>query len=305
MRSKLVTICDDYADVQIAPEWGGALTSYNYGNQDVRARRPILRPWDGTFDSAKSVFSLASNVLLPWCNRIGALGFEYDHVFYPIQPNLSGEKYPIHGDGFLAAWDLVHQTENSVTLHLQSCHCPPYEYEARLQYSLHQGALQMSICIKNKAGIALPYGIGFHPWFVRSKETLLQFDSKNYWTEDEDYLPLERRPCIAGVADHFNSCRVLPEDWINTVFEGWARNARLSMPSDGIEISIRASGTLGNLMVYSPDAAADFVCLEPMSHIPNAHCLANLTSDTSLIRLEPGDTLEGAMWICPGTTSED
>lgn len=301
MNCNLVTLSDGYADVQIAPEWGGALTSYNYGDQAARKRIPILRPWDGKFVDTKSVFSLANNVLLPWCNRIGAQGFEYDQIFYPIKPNLSGEKYPIHGDGFLAAWDLTQWDATCAELHLQSSHCPPYVYNARLRYSLHQGALHMSILIKNMAPVALPYGLGFHPWFVRSKATQLQFDSQNYWTEDGDYLPFERKPCLAGNAGHFNSPHALPDDWINTVFEGWGRHATLSMPDDGLDVIVRASETLSNLMVYSPSAAANFVCLEPMSHIPNAHGLPNLAPGASLTRLAPGEVLEGAMWIFPST----
>jgi aldose 1-epimerase len=300
MNGNLITISDNQADVQIAPVWGGALTSYNYGDQTARERCPILRPWDGKFVDTKSVFSLANNVMLPWCNRIGAQGFKYDQVFYPIPPNLNGEKYPIHGDGFLAAWEVIYHDISSAVLRLQSSHCPPYVYEARLQYSLNRGALQMAVSIKNLAAIALPYGIGFHPWFVRTQETQLQFDSQNYWTEDGDYVPHERRPCIAGETDHFNALRALPDGWINTAFEGWGRSATLSIPNEGLNVAIRASETLGNLMVYSPSGAANFVCLEPMSHIPNAHCLPNLALGANLSRLEPGKTLEGAMWICPG-----
>jgi aldose 1-epimerase len=217
-------------------------------------------------------------------------------------PNLDGEKFPIHGDGFLAAWEVTHRDASSAELHLQSRSCAPYAYEARLQYSLRQGALQMALSVQNQAEFALPYGIGFHPWFVRSTGDFLQFESSHYWTEDGEYLPLERRPCVTGDGVHFNSPHALPEKWINTAFEGWDRKAILSMPNAGLEVHIRTSETLGNLMVYSPGGAADFVCLEPMSHVPNAHCLPDLSAGARLTGLEPGACLQGAVWIHPGPT---
>ena len=99
----LIVLRDDYAEVGVAPAWGGALTWYNWLSGINNQRTPILRPWNPEGNETPDPFSLASNVMVPWCNRIGGNGFMFEGHYYPVRPNLANEAFAIHGDGFSSA----------------------------------------------------------------------------------------------------------------------------------------------------------------------------------------------------------
>jgi aldose 1-epimerase len=298
----LIVLRDDHAEVGVAPAWGGALTWYNWLPGANNQRTPILRPWSPEGNETPDPFSLASNVMVPWCNRIGGNGFMFEGRYYPVKPNVANQPFAIHGDGFSSAWTVTQLQSTKVQMTLESSALAAFVYTAQLSYELKSGALCMTLAVTNCADEAAPYGVGFHPWFAKRHDTQLQFDSEFYWTESKDFLPLKRIACYGSDARDFKFVRPVPNSWTNTAYEGWSHKATVCTPSLDMTVHIEASDSLDNLMVYSPNASADFVCVEPMSHIPNAHRLHGLAKGAKLSRLETGQTLEGSMWIRPSRT---
>lgn len=296
MSPPLILLRDEYALVQIAAAWGGAITRYDSLSKSGTCARPVLRPWDGKVDGASHPFSLACNVLLPWSNRIGGDGFFFEGDFHPLAPNVPGEAYPLHGNGFQSVWDVVRQSRHSVELRLHNKTCKPFDYEAQLCYSLDGGALTIGLSVIHRGRNALPYGIGLHPWLVRPVDSVLSFDSSHYWTESPQHLPLERIANVSGGHMDFSVPRRVPQDWINTAFEGWGGRAILTSQGAGQCIELRASASFSNVLIFSPSVDAGFVCIEPISHVPNAHWLKHLTETTALTRLEHDQSLDG--WFC-------
>ena len=96
--SVLKVITADAAQLILAPELGGGIARLDVDN------KPVLRPWSG---DRVNPFSLASNVLIPFSNRISGGGFVWNGVNYPLEPNLDNEAFPMHGDGFQKVWDIV------------------------------------------------------------------------------------------------------------------------------------------------------------------------------------------------------
>jgi aldose 1-epimerase len=299
----LIVLRDDCAEVGVAPAWGGALTRYDWLLGLNSQRTPILRPWSPKGSETPDPFSLASNVMVPWCNRIGGKGFMFEGRYYPINPNLASEPFAIHGDGFSSVWTVTQLQSTKVQMILESSTLAAFEYKAQLTYELNSGALCMTLAVTNCADRAAPYGIGFHPWFARRHDTQLQFDSEFYWTESKDFLPLNRKVFSTSNVRDFRAMRPVPDTWTNTAYEGWNQEASVYTPSLETAIHIKASESLDNLMVYSPNASADFLCVEPMSHIPNAHSMSGLTKGAELNRLATGQILEGSMWIRPRGTA--
>jgi aldose 1-epimerase len=299
MPTRLITLRDAQALVQVAPAWGAALTRYDFAPDAATPMRPVLRPWDGVVDGAQHPFALACNVLLPWSNRIGAGGFHYDGVWYPVAANVAGEPCPLHGNGFQSAWDVVLQDPHSVELRLRSRRCKPFDYAAQLRYSLDQGVLTITLSVTHHGPKPLPYGIGLHPWLLRAADSVLSFDASHFWTEAPDHLPLQRLPNDAQGAMDFAAPRPLPQGWINTAFEGWGDHATLASKAAGLCVELRASASLSNLLVYSPAGNAGFVCLETVSHIPNAHGISALAPGAALTRLVRGQSLAGWLRIKP------
>ena len=60
-----------------------------------------------------------------------------------------------------------------VELSLTSNGPRPFRYAARATYALDGGALTMRLWLRNLGPEPLPFGLGFHPWLVRTPQTLL------------------------------------------------------------------------------------------------------------------------------------
>lgn len=301
----LVTLSDDFAEVVVCPSLGAAVASYDLISRNGIDRTSVLRPLKLVENANCGPFDFACNVMVPWCNRIGGDGFWFDGNYYPVSPNVVGEKYPLHGDGFSSSWEILIQTSAKVALLLDSRSIPPFIYTAMLVYELIRGALCMSLSVTNRSTMSIPFGIGFHPWFYKHSDTLLQFNAGRYWTESEDYLPLERKACVKGDSYSFQLTRDMPYRWINTAYEEWSRHATIYTSSQSLLVTLEASEALSNLMIFSPNSTSDFVCVEPMSHIPNSHRMQGLENAAALDRLEPGQSLQGSLWIRPSRTLID
>lgn len=159
---------------------------------EVDGRRPLFRPCKEI--SRATPFELASNLLLPWSNRISGGGFQFAGKFHPLAPNLAGEPYPHHGNGFSSAWTVESAAEARVVLSLTSNGPGPFRYSARVSYDLNGGALTMRLSLVNLAEAPLPFGLGFHPWIVRTPETLLKVAADRIVLETSDHLPSGEAP---------------------------------------------------------------------------------------------------------------
>ncbi|WP_250889184.1 aldose 1-epimerase [Mesorhizobium sp. dw_380] len=264
----MLELSDGRSRLVLLPESGGAIARFDA--VATGGAVPLLQPWDGTGKSG-------CQLLVPWSNRISGGGFEYDGRFYPIEPNVASEAFPIHGDGFQKPWRLAGQTDTGAELILDNGAIGPYRYAARITYALHDGALDATLTVENRAGIRLPYGLGFHPWFPRRAGTMLEAKAPRAWLEDERHLPIG----VAPVADHpewdFSRASLLPRSWVNNAFDGWDRGAAIIQPEDGIVISLTASSPLDVFILYSPSPDAGFFCFEPVSHPVDAHHCEGLT----------------------------
>lgn len=274
---------DGIAEVGVSPRRGAGMSAYGVrlGDRCEPLFRPLRDP------ASQNPFDLALNLLVPWSNRISGGGFSHRGRFHPLAPNLAGEPYPIHGNGFSSPWRVETRRDNEASLVLESEGPGPFRYNARVVYRLEGGALEVSLSCESRAAAPLPYGLGLHPWLPRSPATLLKAASKAVILEDRRRLPAGERP-IAEMTDwDFRTARPLPQDWINNAFVGWDGVAEISWPERGVGVEITATSRLGTFLLYSPGAKADFFCFEPVSHPVDAH---NVGGD-GLVELAPGDSL--------------
>jgi aldose 1-epimerase len=237
---RLVTLSDGVAEATVAPDLGGGLASYDLVGAVGRA--PLFRPCRDL--SRAGPFDLASNLLVPWSNRISGGGFHFGGRFHPLKPNLPGELYPIHGSGFSSAWALENASAERVELSLTSNGPGPFCYEARATYALDAGGLSMWISVRNLGPEPLPFGLGFHPWLVRTPGTLLQAKAKQVVLENSDHLPDGEAPVAARVDWDFATPRALPADWINNVFLGWDGRATIIWSDRELALEVEADGPL-------------------------------------------------------------
>ncbi|MGR3659569.1 MAG: aldose 1-epimerase [Paracoccaceae bacterium] len=266
------------AQVTIAAGLGGGIARLNVGG------RSVLRPWDG---DESNPFSLASNVLVPFSNRISRGGFEWGGEKYFLDANSEGEEFPIHGDGFQRVWGVSH-SDTSARLELLNGSIGPWRYNAVQEILLTETALTIDLIVTNTGSDALPFGCGFHPWFPRDKGTQVSFIAKNVWMENESFLPTEKLALSGSPKWDFSTARPLPSGWINNAFTEWDGLARIHQTGDAMSCLIEASENLSTAIVYSPDSNAEFFCFEPVSHpvdaihLPGAPGLKELASYQSM-----------------------
>ena len=289
----VITLDNGKARVTIRPDLGAGATGYDM--HDGSAWQPVFRRAEDLTDHP---FQLSNILLVPFSGRVSGGGFSFDGQFHAIERNMPTEKYPIHGSAFSLAWKGSHWTLESLTMQLAATGPGPFRYDATMHYELDGTALVMRLEVVNR-GIRLPFGIGFHPWFVRDADTRLTAPAGKVWLERDDHLPQS----VAPVAEHpdmdFSAASALPGRWINNWFSGWNRRARVDWPSRGIGADITASETLDQYVVFSPAADADFFCFEPVSHPVDAFNLAGGPESHGLKILGPDEVISASMRIAP------
>jgi aldose 1-epimerase len=238
-------------------------------------------------------------LLVPWSNRISGGGFTFAGKFHPLQPNLPGEPYPIHGNGFSSAWSVRNASAEKVELSLRSSGPGPFCYEARASYALSAGALSMWLSVGNLGPEPLPFGLGFHPWLVRTPGTLLQAKAKQVVFENGDHLPNGEAPVASHVEWDFAAPRALPADWVNNAFLGWDGRATILWPDRKLALEVEADRSLSTYIVYSPSAKDDFFCFEPVTHPVDAHNLPGGPAANGLAILAPQETVSATCRFCP------
>ena len=288
----MIALVDACARVEIDPALGAGLASYAFDG------RPVLRPRDR--EAPEPVLGLAMNLLVPWSNRISGGGFSWDGAFHALEPNLAGEPCPIHGNAWQAAWTPRRASPTEALLTLSSDGPGPFAYEAQVSHALDGGALTTRLTVTSRAGRALPFGLGFHPWLPRGGGTRLRAAAARVQLQDERYLPTDTVSLAERPEWDFRAPRPLPPGWTNNAFEGWDGHALVEQPGLGIDVEIHAPG-LDVFVLYAPSPEAGFFCFEPISHVVDEH---NAAERPRLRRLAPGETMMAEITITPRRRDE-
>lgn len=275
----------------IRPEMGGGIARFDHiGAGGVV---PLFRP--EPTGGAGTPFDLAAIVLLPWSNRVSGGGFRFAGRWHELAPNLAGEPFAIHGNGFALPWRVERRAPAALRLSCRSDGPGPYAYMASLRYAIAGGALRVALSVTNRAEIALPFGLGLHPWLPRSLDLRIEAPAAAVWEEDDRHLPKPGGPVPIPADWRFDRAAPLPAGFVNNAFAGWRGAARLSWPSRGLALDIRASRTFPLYILYAPGPAADFFCFEPVSHPVDAVNLPGGPAANGMAILAPGETLAGTL----------
>ncbi len=254
---------------------------------------PLLRParhgGDGPPDET------AAFPLVPFGNRIGGNAFSFDGCDYRLPPN-AGDRYRLHGDGWLSDWTIEATTGSSATLALRhkADATTPWDYLARQTLTLDGRRLTLSLSVENTGRDTLPFGLGWHPYFPLTPRARLTAPASSVWLEGADYLPTEEVPLPTDL--DFRKTAPLPDRWINNGFEDWNGCARIDWPERGLTLTINADPIFSRYVVYRPDAARDLAyadnwfCFEPMTHTVDGFRMKGMGG---LVPLRPGERLEG------------
>lgn len=264
---------------------GGVILDFRLGD------RAILRP--ALPDAAPG--DSACFPLVPLGNRIRDNRFTVDGIAYHTTPNAPPEPLHLHGAGWLADWQVQAADAASATLsHSHDGTGLPHVYLAEQHFALTDTALTITLSVTNTGTIALPFGLGWHPFFPDG--AALTAPARACLGEGPGHLPTTAGP-LPGDLD-FTTPRPLPQRWINNAFTGWSGLAQIDWPARGLSVAITADPLFGTYHLYRPTEGGHFA-FEPMSHQPDA---LSAPGHGGLVRLAPGATLAGSITLSPHPT---
>jgi aldose 1-epimerase len=257
MPNDLLTLSSDVLELQLSPSIGGAISHLEHIGS--YGRTPVLRKGHSPLEN---VLDAPSFPLVPYVNRIRDGSFDFRGRTVSIRPNMAGDPSPLHGDGWLNTWNV--ESADSASAVLVYRHEPaewPWAYEARQEFCLAGGVLDLRLSCRNLANEDMPCGLGQHPYFPCTGATRLSTQADHAWTIDEKVLPLDRVPATGryDLGDRLICGQDLDNGW-----GGWSGCALISDPTWSFDVEL-SSPQARFFQVYSPRDGGIFVA-EPVTH---------------------------------------
>ncbi|HEX6375803.1 MAG TPA: aldose 1-epimerase [Allosphingosinicella sp.] len=285
-----LTLARGPLQLRLAPARGGGVASFDCCAASG-GKIPIFRPLD---ESAESPVALASFPLVPFVNRVRGGAFIFRGRRVTLARNLLPDPSPLHGQGWLAAWDVERVTEQAAELVYR--HDPgewPWAYEARQSFDLRDDGLSVLLACTNRSDQPMPCGLGQHPYFPCTPQTRLDTGVESVWTIDEQVLPIEKVPAH-GRYDLRD--RPVCGQGLDHGFGGWSGRATITDPALPFRIRL-SSPDARFFQLYSPREGGIFVA-EPVTH---ANAALNAPEpdwpELGLRVLLPGETMRLTMRV--------
>lgn len=268
---------------ELVPALGASLAGLWLGDREILRHRPAPQMHSG--------LDGASYPLVPYSNRIGHRALHWAGQHFELAPNFPQEPHCIHGVGWMRPWHVMEAGGNQAVLRYQhggDAHWP-FAFDSEQRFVLQPDALEMHMHITNRAGIAAPAGLGWHPYFAKTAATRIRFTSVRRWEMATNMLPTQ--PLAHAGLD--TDCSGLTVDHC---FDGWSGALQL-IDSD---LQVEVTSDLTRLVVYTTPAR-DSIAVEPVSQVNNALALADSGAATlqelGMQVLQPGQTLAASMRI--------
>jgi aldose 1-epimerase len=286
----MLTLTAGESSIVVAPETGAGITGWMLGRTAL-TRRALPEATSGGDSHAMALFPL-----LPYCNRIGSARFIWRGTDYSLARNFGDNPHAIHGVGWQRTWTVVTVNACAVTMRLD--HRPdaswPFAFAAELTYSLSASGLTVAMRLTNRHRTEAPAGLGVHPYFPREHDPALRFNAAGAWENGADALPQRHGP----VPPEWQHADFLPvaQSRLDNCFTGW--DGQAEMQAGPASLRIEASAVFRHLQVFTPHWA-DFFCVEPVTHVPDAVNRPGLPADQAMHVLAPDEALEGTISLTP------
>lgn len=251
-------------EAQVVASVGGSIARFDL-LRDGGERIEIFRGSDASYDDALAAGCFP---LVPFANRIRGGSFDCNGRTIRLAPNMTGDASPLHGQGWRRAWRPLAVHGNGVELVFEHAAGEwPWDYEARQRIDLDAEGLDVRLSCRNLSPEAMPCGLGLHPYFPCSADTVLDTAVTHAWTVDAQVLPVARVPA-AGRYD-LRQRRICGQG-LDNGFDGWGGEALIRWPERALSLRMSSSDAT-RFQVYSPAQGGLFVA-EP---VQNANAALN------------------------------
>jgi aldose 1-epimerase len=275
---------------EIWPELGGAIARFER-RQPLGMQAAVQPLFRSTRDQPRYLpTDLASFPLLPYSNRIAQGRFQIGGRAYELPRNCGGFEHPLHGIGWLRPWLVQDQQSDRCAMRLVHAGDAdwPCAFTAVQEIALTESGLELRLDLVNNGDMAMPCGMGQHPYVRRPVGTRIFAPVAGVWLSDEQQLPTHRAPLPAQW--NLPQGRVFDTCFVDHCFDGLSGDVRVEWP-DGSGLRISSSPAMPFLHLYSVPER-DFVCIEPVSQRPNAfNAAAGAQRAAGVAMLEPCESM--------------
>ena len=257
MPSDVLTLSSTNLELQLSPSIGGAISRLSYVGEG--GRRPILREGHSP---VQNVLDAASFPLVPFVNRVRDGSFTFRGRTVVMAPNMAGDPSPLHGQGWLNPWTVEDSDPGSAVLSYR--HEPgdwPWAYEARQDFRVEDGVLDLALTCRNISDDPMPCGLGQHPYFPCTEGTRIETSVGHVWTVDEHVLPVEKVPATGR---YDLSDRLICGQDLDNGFGNWSGCVLMNDAEWPFELEL-SSPQARFFQIYSP-ASGGFFVAEPVTH---------------------------------------
>lgn len=266
----------------LLPEQGAALARLAWRGHEVLVPLPAGADPNAVFAGAF--------VMAPWANRLDEGQLPVGGTLHRLPVNRPADMTAIHGLARDRPFAVVRQAAAEAVLAQRldgAAEDPalPWHYAAEVALRLGEAGAELALRLVNRGTEAFPFGLGWHPFLLRPRGTRLRFAATALLARDARCLPVAAQPTEGVDGDEATY------EGLDTHFTGWSGEAVIERP-DGLRLALQGEGAAArNLQVFAP-AGEPVLCVEPVSHVPDAPNRPALAPLGPLALLAPGATLE-------------
>ena len=272
MVEQVIHLENDFIKIGVSPAFGASLSYFKVKN---KKDFDVLRCTTPGFSRKRDILSMAMFPMLPYPFSIKGGEFVFWGIKRLVPKTHPGFPHPIHGDGWCSKWNVIQQDATSLKLSLihdkEKDKGYPFSYEAFITYRLDGKKLDVEISLTNHAIMPMPCGLGLHPYFNKTSDVTLTFNSKNVWYHQND--PIDR-PYKTPEDWSFKAGKKLGSAVFDTCFGGFDGTAKITWPQDRISVDMECSEIFSHIALYAP-SRRNFFCLEPATMTCDAFNIAS------------------------------
>lgn len=290
----LIALSNPFISVSFSPCCGGAVTRLQVTG--TMGPVDVLRPAGTEALDNHDPQGMACFTSIPYVSRLYQGRFDYGGVSYSLPPNQPPSMHPLHGVIWRRPAVISHIANNQLVIRHDIDEPEiPYKFCSEQTWTLADSILHISLSVTNMGLQALPYGLGLHPFFHKSKNVEIKAGVSAMIANDADVMPthLQTLPPEHDFSQNFKPVRPLPFD---NCFTGWDRRCQIAWPDLGVGLDMTADNTFGYFVLCNP-ADTDWFCANPVSHFNDAHNNRLGLSPTGLVRLAPAENLQGTITL--------
>ncbi|HWT37542.1 MAG TPA: aldose 1-epimerase [Paraburkholderia sp.] len=299
--ASLVVLSSGETTLVVAPEVGGSIAAYYGVVREGASQRVLhwLRPATRAALDDRDPLRMASFPLFPYCNRIRDARFAFDGREIDLSGDGNHHAHALHGHAWRRPWRVGARTSTCVELQFE--HAPdrqrrgdwPFRYRASQRIELIGDALRVTLAAQNLSESAMPFGMGHHPYYPRTSNTLINADVEAIWHADADVLPthLGAHPAVAALkvgmnADTFD---------LDNNFAHWKRSATIAWPDEHRSLTMTADAPFDHLVVFAP-ANDTQLCVEPVTNTTDCFNAEDDARERTGYRvLQPGEAISAEL----------